>query len=90
MRRAMTITTIRESKVVHTALRLGAAVLLGWALSAAAQSQGQGTVVSVSISSPASGAVVTAPGNVTLTAAASVNHPNCGWCCGWSTTLGPR
>ncbi len=72
----MTITTIRESKVVHTALRLGAAVLLGWALSAAAQSQGQGTVVSVSISSPASGTVVTAPGNVTLTAAASINHPD--------------
>jgi len=76
MRPAMTMTTIRESKGVRTALRLGAAVLLGWALSAAAQSQGQGTVVSVSISSPASGTVVTAPGKVTLTAAASINHPN--------------
>jgi len=75
MRRAAR-TTLRESPVVRAALRVGAAVLLGWALSAAAQSQGQGTVVSVSISSPASGAVVTAPGNVTLTAAASVNHPN--------------
>src|SRR5712691_3415672 len=76
MRRALTITTIRESQGVRTAQRLGAAVLLGWALSVAAQSQGQGTVVSVSISSPASGTVVTAPGNVTLTAAASVNHPD--------------
>jgi len=53
-------------------VRLLAALLLGFVVTGA-QAQGNSPTVSVAITSPAPGAVMTYPGNVTLAATASVN-----------------
>ena len=57
------------------ALRLLGALLIGMC-AVLAQAQGNSPTVTVAISAPANGAVITYPGDVALAAAASINLPN--------------